>query len=460
MCSPGLQPFCESLASAMNDPWKWSETRETVMASGLFIGPALMLPVWTTRRSLWLGVLFLCLTLSYFFLSERVRHIRVNRYREMHRMAPTGGEDTLTKEELRLKAESLGLNPENYDDEQELVAVQQNGRKKGKQVPLGITMRGQAVRCYERALAVLPLMKGKVRLAACGEYTVPIEERQTTDSHGGPVGVGDDIEPCSEQRSRIISASLPLQKRLQAGWKTWLGRQMSAANWEKHTGPVVWDIPCSAHPVLDEMADLYSNVMADELVPVGPAWDWLLQRPEERRFNHWSRQPLRGQDKHMWYALERGRKPPGHENVVFGRSEYTFGKWRLKKNIRKVELAKKMKPLFAKLGIEAEKNSGQFFYPPGGFRTWHTNVWDGLGFRGYIVHVDRDNRSALNVMKGDRMITCPDKARIFRLFEITGGHKPTWHSVVSDCHRYSLGVKIPDNIAHETLMPLANKVYQ
>ena len=47
-------------------------------------------------------------------------------------------------------------------------------------------------------------------------------------------------------------------------------------------------------------------------------------------------------------------------------------------------------------------NSGQFFYPPGGFRTWHTNVWDGLGWRGYIVHVDKDNMSALNVMKGDR----------------------------------------------------------
>ena len=63
---------------------------------------------------------------------------------------------------------------------------------------------------------------------------------------------------------------------------------------------------------------------------------------------------------------------------------YIFGKWRLKKSIRHSEIADKMKPCFAELGIEEEKNSGQFFYPPGGFRTWHTNVWDGLGWRGYV----------------------------------------------------------------------------
>lgn len=112
-----------------------------------------------------------------------------------------------------------------------------------------------------------------------------------------------------------------------------------------------------------------------------------------------------------------------------------------------------------------------------------------------IVHVDEDNKSALNVMKGDKMITCPDKKRIFRLFKITGAEKPTWHSVVSvgpsslisvpvtaragccgwadschsivvaavvaqDCHRYSLGVKLPNKVARDLFMPMANKVYE
>jgi hypothetical protein len=30
------------------------------------------------------------------------------------------------------------------------------------------------------------------------------------------------------------------------------------------------------------------------------AQDWVLQRPEERKFNHWSRLPVREQDKEMW----------------------------------------------------------------------------------------------------------------------------------------------------------------
>eukprot|EP01043_Picozoa_sp_COSAG02_P053333 COSAG02_NODE_5872_length_3973_cov_1.698245_3_plen_168_part_00 len=127
----------------------------------------------------------------------------------------------------------------------------------------------------------------------------------------------------------------------------------------------------------------------------------------------------------------------------------------------------------------------QFFYPPGGFRTWHTNVWDGLGWRGYIVHVDKDNMSALNVMLGDKLVRCPDKAAIFRyahsapnsltavrqsfiiharagtcrLFKIRDANMPTWHSVISDCNRYSLGFKVPDRVARETLMPRATKTY-
>jgi hypothetical protein len=450
--SPLLRGY-ESLAAAVENPRQTLnavrfEDHGPLVLAGLLIGSQLL-------PGAWMWGLTLCLTIL-FCVSERSRRSYVNKYKEAHSMLPKGKEK-LTKEELRLKAVSLGLNPEDYDDEEELVAEK-------TEKSLGVTTRGQAVRCYERALPLLPVMAGKVRLPACGEYTVPIEDQQTEDSHGGPVGVGaggEDIDPCSEERAKMVYECATLQTRLGVKWVMLLGRACggSAAAWAKHTGPVVWDIPCSAHPALDKMADLYIEMMSNELRPIGPAWDWMLQRPEERAFNHWSRQPLREQDKQMWYTMER-TKPAGHDTTVFGRSAYIFGKWRLKKSIRHTEVKEKMKPLFAELGIETEKNSGQFFYPPGGFRTWHTNVWDGLGFRGYIVHVDRDNMSALNVMKGDRMISCPDKARIFRLFKITGGSKPTWHSVVSDCHRYSLGFKIPDRVARETFMPLANKVYE
>jgi hypothetical protein len=52
-------------------------------------------------------------------------------------------------------------------------------------------------------------------------------------------------------------------------------------------------------------------------------------------------------------------KPAGHELIVFGRSSYIFGKYRLKKNIRSSEVAALMLPSLAELGVEAEGNSGQ-----------------------------------------------------------------------------------------------------
>ena len=54
---------------------------------------------------------------------------------------------------------------------------------------------------------------------------------------------------------------------------------------------------------------------AGEHQPRGPSWDWLLDRPEERWYNHWSREPLREVDKPMWYTMEK-HKPPGHEVMM------------------------------------------------------------------------------------------------------------------------------------------------
>ena len=91
------------------------------------------------------------------------------------------------------------------------------------------------------------------------------------------------------------------------------------------------------------MYDLYVEQMKQELQPVGRAWDWILNRPEERKFNHWSRQPVREQDKEMWYTMEK-TKPIGHELIVFGRSSYIFGKYRLKKSIRSTAGLRRQSP--------------------------------------------------------------------------------------------------------------------
>ena len=58
------------------------------------------------------------------------------------------------------------------------------------------------------------------------------------------------------------------------------------------------------------------------------------------------------------YTMEK-TKPVGHELIVFGRSSYIFGKYRLKKSIRSTEIADKMLPSLSELGVETEGNSGQ-----------------------------------------------------------------------------------------------------
>ena len=265
------------------------------------------------------------------------------------------GPERRSKEELSAAAIELGLNPNDYDGDE--ILETEVGAKS-----LGLTSLGQAVRYYAVYKPKITEMQNCVWAPSCGPYTMPPEDKQTVDIWGKPVGLGEgvvDIPMPTAERAKLITDCVSLTARVMVRQVVWRGVACggSAAAWARHTGPVVWDIPCSAHPSLDKMCDLYIEMMSQEVVPVGPAWHWLLERPEERYFNHWSRQPLREEDKAMWYAMEKG-KPANHETLVFGRQAYIFGKWRLKKSIRHSEVADKMKPLFRELGIEEEKNSG------------------------------------------------------------------------------------------------------
>jgi len=115
--------------------------------------------------------------------------------------------------------------------------------------------------------------------------------RRSTEGKG-------DIPPVSDSQADEIVRCASLTTRLMVKTAVWRGLGSSAPErWTASTinpsisGPdsevVVWDIPCSSHPALQQMYDLYVAQMATELQPAGPAWDWLLQRPEERKFNHW-----------------------------------------------------------------------------------------------------------------------------------------------------------------------------
>jgi hypothetical protein len=88
------------------------------------------------------------------------------------------------------------------------------------------------------------------------------------------------------------------------------------------------------------------------------------------------------------------------------------------------------------------RNSGHFWYPPGGFMGWHTNLRT-PGWRLYINYVEEPGRSFFRYRDPEtgRIVTALDRMWNFRLFRITA-QQPLWHAVYSDTHRFSLGYKV------------------
>ncbi len=104
-------------------------------------------------------------------------------------------------------------------------------------------------------------------------------------------------------------------------------------------------------------------------------------------------------------------------------------------------------------------NTGYFYYPPLGYREWHTNENNPIGWRLYYVHVDREDSSWLHyVPRVDESLSArldvrrvPDRDGYYNLFEITK-EPPFWHGVYSDkAHRFSVGLFIQPDFAQELL---------
>lgn len=90
--------------------------------------------------------------------------------------------------------------------------------------------------------------------------------------------------------------------------------------------------------------------------------------------------------------------------------------------------------------------SGNFLYPPGGFKEWHTNMDGEPGWRMYIVHKD-EGLSYFRYVCPDTMQirTIEDEDGQINIFRV-GPDLPFWHAVKSiDAHRYSKGFIIPDS---------------
>ena len=169
------------------------------------------------------------------------------------------------------RARALGLNPDDYEGDEELVLT--TGRH------MNVTQLGQVVRYYEHAKPLLAAYANKVMLPC-----VPPEDGGDVEFCRRCTEGKEDIPPVSDEQAEDINRMAPLRFRLGVKLAVWRGQGshlMSA--WTPSTinpkfssgrdsGVVVWDIPCSSHPALQRMYDLYVEQMAQELQPVGPAW--------------------------------------------------------------------------------------------------------------------------------------------------------------------------------------------
>lgn len=102
----------------------------------------------------------------------------------------------------------------------------------------------------------------------------------------------------------------------------------------------------------------------------------------------------------------------------------------------------RIKRLFRQTDDLSVEVSGHFWYPPGGFMGWHTNLRK-PGWRMYVNYCEEEGKSFFRYRDPDtgEIVTAHDRTWNFRLFRITPA-KPFWHCVYSDTHRFSLGYKI------------------
>ncbi|MCE7992731.1 MAG: hypothetical protein HEP71_12160 [Roseivirga sp.] len=99
--------------------------------------------------------------------------------------------------------------------------------------------------------------------------------------------------------------------------------------------------------------------------------------------------------------------------------------------------------------------AGDFLYPPGGFRLWHTNKFDLESWFIFFVDVDKPKGSFFKFIDPDtnELITHWDEPGTVNIFRISSNNSDLlWHCIGSeDCHRWSQGFSIPDNWKEKVL---------
>lgn len=107
----------------------------------------------------------------------------------------------------------------------------------------------------------------------------------------------------------------------------------------------------------------------------------------------------------------------------------------------------RMTQLLSEYFSEQVLESGNYLYPPGGFKEWHTNMVSIPGWRMYIINKSDEGRSFFRYVDPETLglETCWDQAGMINIFELRADID-FWHAVKSiDAYRWSKGFVIPDN---------------
>ena len=81
---------------------------------------------------------------------------------------------------------------------------------------------------------------------------------------------------------------------------------------------------------------------------------------------------------------------------------------------------------------------GVFYYPPGGFREWHSNKYDPPGYRLYLVRSMGDSTFQY-INQNKEMVRVPDGELVLNIFKVGTGDNTLYHNVVSNTDRWSIG---------------------
>ena len=146
----------------------------------------------------------------------------------------------------------------------------------------------------------------------------------------------------------------------------------------------------------------------------------------------------------------RGIYDDNFPTVRYGNMSHHGGKFRIKPSLKTTNTLSRM------FGKDWTSLRGFFYYPPQGYREWHTNAYhmypdqssreEDFTWRAYFVKCSEDGKAWFKYLdpKTGKIIKLYDYDGLVRIFKLP---KKTqlWHCVYSDCHRFSMGLQLKNH---------------